>query len=161
MSNFDTCITRLLGVEGGYVFDPRDAGGETNWGISKRSYPSVDIKNLTKEAAEAIYKKDFWDTLQLDNAPLGIANQLLDFAVNSGSQTAIRALQRAVGVADDGNIGPHTKLAIASLKPSDLIMRLLAERLLFMTRCKGWNAFGKGWSVRIAKELQYGADDVD
>lgn len=160
MSNFDTCINRLLGNEGGYINDPHDAGGETNWGISKRSYPNADIAKLTKEAAAAIYKRDFWDVLQLDNAPLSIANQLLDFAVNSGCQTAIRALQRAVGVADDGHIGRHTQEALAATKPYDLVMLLLAERLIFMTNCKGWPNFGKGWAKRIANELKYGAQDV-
>ena len=57
-TTFDHCIELVLGHEGGYVDDPNDAGGETNWGISKRAYKDVDIKNLTKEEAKAIYKKD-------------------------------------------------------------------------------------------------------
>jgi len=158
--NFDICINRLLGNEGGYVNDPKDPGGETNWGISKRSYPMVDIKNLTKEQAAAIYKRDFWDPLQLDNAPLGIANQLLDFAVNSGLQTSIRALQRAVGVADDGVLGTFSKQAIARMQSHDIVMLLLAERIIFMTNCKNWDSAGKGWMRRIAHQLQYGAQDV-
>ncbi|MFZ6726149.1 glycoside hydrolase family 108 protein [Undibacterium sp. MH2W] len=158
--NFDICINRLLGNEGSYVNDPSDPGGETNWGISRRSYPMVDIKNLTKAQASMIYKRDFWDVVQLDDAPLGIANQLLDFAVNSGLQTAIRALQRAVGVADDGVLGAFSKQAIAKMQSHDIVMRLLAERIIFMTNCKNFDSDGKGWMRRIAKELQYGAQDV-
>ncbi len=43
--------------EGGYTNDPRDPGGETNWGISKRAYPNLDIKNLAMEEAKRIYKR--------------------------------------------------------------------------------------------------------
>lgn len=160
MGNFDKCLAVILENEGGYVNDPRDPGGETKYGISKRSYPTLDIKNLTAQQAGAIYKRDFWDPLQLDNAPAGIALQLFDFAVNSGTQTAIRALQRAVGVADDGAIGPQTRRAIAAMQSHDIVMRLLSERLLFMTRCPAWPAANKGWARRIAKLLSYGADDV-
>lgn len=160
MDNFQTSINRLLSNEGGYVNDPKDPGGETNWGISKRSYPHVDIKGLTRDQAIAIYKADFWDPISLDEAPLGISYQMLDFAVNSGIQTAIRALQRAVGVADDGVVGNHTRAAIAATEKHDLIMLFLAERLVFMTNCKNWDAAGKGWARRIAKNLRYGAADV-
>lgn len=160
MNNFDVSIGRLLSNEGGYVNDPQDPGGETNWGISKRSYPNVDIKNLKRSDAIAIYKRDFWDVLDLDRAPLGIGYQMLDFAVNSGPSTAIRALQRAVGVADDGVVGPHTKQAIAATDKHDLVMLFLAERLIFMTGLKNWPAAGRGWARRIAMDLKYGAQDV-
>ena len=58
---FDQAFDRLIDHEGGYVFDPRDPGGETKYGISKRSYPALNIKNLDLETAKAIYRKDFWD----------------------------------------------------------------------------------------------------
>uniref|UniRef100_UPI0039E582BF glycosyl hydrolase 108 family protein n=1 Tax=Klebsiella pneumoniae TaxID=573 RepID=UPI0039E582BF len=61
---FDDLIGRVLGHEGGYVNDPRDPGGETQFGISKRAYPNVDIKGLTRETAISIYKRDFWDRVQ-------------------------------------------------------------------------------------------------
>lgn len=160
MSNFDKCIARLLQTEGGYVNDPQDPGGETNFGISKRSYPNVDIKSLTWEKAAAIYKRDYWDPLDLDRAPDGIGYQLLSFSVNSGVGTAIRALQRAVGVADDGAIGPQTRAAIARMQDHDIIMRLVAERIIFMSNCHNWERDGKGWMRRLARELQWGADDV-
>jgi lysozyme family protein len=160
MTNYDTAINRLLGNEGGYVHDPDDPGGETKWGISKRSYPGINIKDLTREQAIALYRRDFWDRAGLESQPLVIGFQMLDFAVNSGAGTALRALQRAAGVADDGHIGPHTLAAIAEAAPHDLIMRFLAERLIFMTGCKNWTAAGKGWARRIAADLRYGAQDV-
>lgn len=160
MSAFDVAINRLLGNEGGYVNDPNDPGGETNWGISKRSYPSIDIADLTRDQAIAIYKRDFWNAIHGDDLPPGVSFQALDFAVNSGIETAIRALQRAAGVADDGNVGPVTMAAFKSMGASDLVMRLLAERLYFMTGLSGWVNFGKGWARRIANDLRFGAIDT-
>lgn len=158
--NFTTAINRVLGNEGGHVNNPADPGGETKWGISKRSYPRLDIAGLTREAAVELYHRDFWAPAGLDVLPLVVASQVLDFAVNSGTGTAIRALQRAVGVADDGVVGPHTRKAIAAAEPHELVMRLLAQRLRFMTALKGWPTFGAGWARRIAQQLDYGANDV-
>ena len=160
MTAFDIAINRLLGNEGGYVNDPNDPGGETKWGISKRSYPNLDIANLTRDQAIAIYKADFWDKIDGDAMPQGVGFQSLDFAVNSGIQTALRALQRAIGVADDGVFGPVSLAALKAADPADTIMRLLAERLMFMTGLSGWASFGRGWARRIAADLRYGAADT-
>lgn len=160
MSDFEVSINRILGHEGGYVDNKKDAGGRTNWGISARSYPKLDIGALTREQAIALYKRDFWDVLDLGKLPVGVGFQLLDFAVNSGTGTASRMLQRAIGVADDGIIGPVTLNEIHRIEPHDLIMNFLAERLIYMTNCSGWPDFGRGWTRRIAANLKYGAGDV-
>jgi len=157
--NFDTAFDRLIGHEGGYVNDPNDPGGETNWGISKRSYPTVDIRNLTREQAKAIYRRDFWNRIHADELPDGTAFQAFDFAVNSGIETAVRKLQRALGVADDGRWGPVTRAAAQAMSESDQIMLLNAERLDFMRRLSTWRNFGSGWAGRIANNLRYGAQD--
>ena len=156
---FDTACDRLLGHEGGYVNDPNDPGGETNWGISKRSYPQVNIKALTRDDAKAIYQRDFWDRIHADLLPDGVAFQAFDFAVNSGIETAIRCLQRALGVADDGHWGPVSQAAANVATESDMIMRLNAERLDFMTRLSNWPHASRGWTRRIAQNLRYGAAD--
>lgn len=157
---FDTAFDRLMGHEGNYVNNPKDPGGETRWGISKRAYPHIDIKNLTREHAKTIYYTDFWlriaDGLFYD----GVAFQAFDFAVNSGIETAVRALQRAVGVADDGHWGPVSTGAAALLSESDTILRLLAERLEFMTKLVNWPDASRGWARRIAANLRYGAVDA-
>ena len=158
--SFDISINRLLGSEGGLVNDPTDPGGLTQWGISQRSYPKLDIRALTRDQAIALYRRDFWMPIHADELPDGIGFQLLDFSVNSGSGTALRVLQRAVGVADDGHIGAVTLAAIKSIEPHDLIMRFLAERLIFMTNCKNWSSASKGWARRIANNLKFGAADV-
>lgn len=156
---FDDAFDRLLGHEGRYVDDPNDPGGETNWGISKRSYPHVDIKNLSREGARQIYRVDFWDRIHAADLPDGVAFQAFDFAVNSGIDTAVRYLQRALDVADDGHWGPISRAAAADASESDTIMRLNAERLDFMTRLANWPHHGRGWARRIAGNLRYGALD--
>lgn len=160
MSNFDIIIKRVLSTEAGYVNNPKDPGGETKFGICKRSYPKLDIPSITWEIATALYKRDFYDALQLGDLPLGIANQLMDFAVNSGGGTASRAVQRALRVADDGHIGPVTLAKMKETEPHDLIMRLLAQRLRFMRNCANWPNASRGWVERIAVQLELGADDV-
>ena len=157
--DFKQAIDRVLGHEGGYVNNPADPGGETKWGISKRSYPSVNIVSLTRDQAVEIYKKDFWDKINADQLYDGVAYQALDFAVNSGIGTAVRALQRALNVADDGHWGPITATAAKSVSESDQIMRILAERLDFMRKLKNWPTFSSGWVARIASNLRYGAED--
>lgn len=156
---FDGVFDRLIGHEGGYVNNPNDPGGETNWGISKRAYPNIDIKALSRDGAKVIYRRDFWDRLGADTLYDGVAFQLFDFAVNSGIETAVRYLQRAVGVADDGHWGPTSQAAASAMSESDAIMRLNAERLDFMTKLKNWPDAGRGWARRIAGNLRYGAAD--
>lgn len=158
--NFDQAFDRLIGHEGGYVNNPKDPGGETNWGISKRSYPNVNIAELTRDQAKAIYRADFWDTIRGDRLFDGVAYQLFDFAVNSGIQTSIRYFQRALGVADDGHWGPISQAAADAATESDQIMLINAERLDFMTRLNNWPDASRGWARRIAGNLRYGAVDA-
>lgn len=158
--NFEQAFDRLMGHEGGYVNDPADPGGETNWGISKRSYPDRDIKNLTRAEAKDIYKTDFWLRGHMDEYAPAIAFQVFDIAVNSGIGTAVRMLQRAAGVADDGYIGPVTIAAIRSKSVTDMLMLLIAERLDFWRRLSTWPNFGKGWAGRAAQDLRYAAEDA-
>lgn len=156
---FDTAFDRLMGNEGGYTPGVGDPGGETNWGISKRSYPNVDIKNLTRDDAKEIYLRDFWNRIHADRLADGVAFQVFEFAVNSGIETAVRYLQRALGVADDGQWGPVTQSAAAAMTASDTIMRFVAERLDFWTRLSNWPAASRGWARRAAQDLRYGAVD--
>ena len=159
-SAFDISINRLLSNEGGYVNNPNDPGGETKWGISKRSYPNLDIAALTRDDAIAIYRRDFWEPIDGDALPEPVAFQLLDFAVNSGIPTAIRALQRSVGVADDGHFGP---VSLAALKSEPLFVTVLlffAERQMFMTGLSNWPNAGRGWARRLAADMRYAAADL-
>lgn len=159
MANFLEVFDRLMGHEGNYSNDPNDPGGETKWGISKRAYPNLIIKLLTREQARDIYLRDFWNPLQMMLLPFSVAFQLFDFAVNSGIETSIRYFQRALNVADDGHFGPISKKAMEESTETDMIMNLNAERLEFMTKLKNWPHHGKGWAIRIANNLRFGALD--
>lgn len=158
---FETAIERVLGQEGGYVNRADDPGGETNWGVSKRSYPELDIKNLSRAAAIEIYRRDFWDANRLDEFPAAVQFNMLDMAVNSGMGNATRTLQKALGVADDGHIGPITLDAARHSNPHDLASRFIAQRLRFMAKLKAWEGSGRGWANRIADMLYFSAEDID
>lgn len=168
---FDDAFIRVLGHEGRLSLDPQDRGNWTSgvigvgelkgsfMGISAMSYPHLDIRNLTVEAVKSIYRRDFWDRVHADRLHDGVAFQAFDFAVNSGIGTAIRKLQAAVGVADDGDWGPISALAMTAMSESDIIMRFCAQRLRFMTYLSGWSHNSRGWARRIASNLEYGAED--
>ena len=113
MKNFDEIIEKVLEHEGGYVNDPKDLGGETNFGITKRFYPDVDIKNLTIEQAKQIYKKDYWDQNRVESLPQELWHIFFDMCINMGRRTAVKILQRAAknkgrNIAVDGGMGPAT-----------------------------------------------------
>lgn len=152
--NFDKAFERLIGHEGGYVNDPRDPGGETKFGISKRSYPAEDIKGLTLERAKAIYRRDFWGVAGCDAVPDAMKFDLFDMAVNSGPVTAIKTLQRSASVTPDGLLGPITLQALNSTPTPRLVARFNGHRLDFMTDLKTWSVFGKGWAKRVASNLK-------
>lgn len=157
---FDEAFARLIGHEGGEVNDPRDPGGHTKFGISKRAYPDVNIASLTVESAKAIYLRDYWQRAQADQYDGAIAFQVFDSAVNSGIGNAIRFLQRAVGVADDGQVGPLTLRAVNAMTVADVLMMFNAERLDFYTKLSTWPSFGKGWARRIVGNLRFSAKDA-
>ncbi len=114
MADFNLAIPVVLGNEGGYVNDPNDPGGETKYGISKASYPNVDIANLTVAQATAIYLRDFW--LFGGVMAQNVATKLFDTYVNE-RHDAIKIAQRVVGATIDGNYGPHTEAAINAVDP--------------------------------------------
>jgi lysozyme family protein len=154
-------IDRILSHEGGYVNHPNDPGGETKFGISKRSYPKYDIKNLTREQAIGIYYRDFWlPVVNICVEDAGLAFQVLDAAVNHGMGNACRFLQRAAGVADDGHAGPVTKAAVCRMKPDKIQLLFLAERFEFWAKLQNFDAFGRGWVRRGAQNLRYLVKDT-
>lgn len=160
-ADFHTFIQRILKSEGGYVNLASDPGGETQWGISKRSYPDVDIKNLTRDGAIAIYKRDFWDVINADEIYVSTAFAALDFAVNSGISTSIRKLQTAVGAADDGHWGPHSQELMRKISEPDVGFLFLAERLEYRAKLKIFPIYGAGWNNREAMNCRYMAQDTE
>jgi len=125
MSSFDLAIPVVLRREGGYTWDSADPGGETNFGISKRSYPNLDIKNLTSAAASAIYKADWWDKYGYGRIlAQSIATKIFDTAVNIGATMAHKVAQQATGVTVDGQLGPESIKAL-----NDAVEPLLLHKL--------------------------------
>lgn len=162
--NFDQAFARLVDPshEGGYVNNPADPGGETKYGISRRSYPEEDIKNLTLERAKLLYRRDFWNPAGCDALPDEVKFEVFDLAVNTSARgdpkQAIKLLQRAACMPEyevDGVLGPHTLLMIGSIEPHKLLRRLQGLRIRFYTGMKrDWFAeFGRGVMNRVAENM--------
>lgn len=159
MIDYDDAIERILAHEGGYVNNLADPGGETQWGIAKRSYPTVNIKTLTRDGAKAIYLRDFWTPVASKVGDSALCFQVLDAAVNHGIGNAIRFLQRAIGVADDGAFGPASQAALAARDPNDVHLLFMAERFEFWAKLRTFDTFGRGWVRRGAQNLRFLAKD--
>lgn len=160
MAKFEPAIKVVLKHEKGYSNNPRDKGGETNWGISKRSYPNVDIKNLTLKDAKDIYFRDFWIPVRcgiFDNQL--IATKIFDISVNMGKARAIRLLQKSVNAVFrskklkvDGKIGYKTLKAANDAVPIELLIEIRAQQAIRYTeiilRDPSQKVFLKGWMRR-------------
>ena len=155
MSKFDEIIEVVLEHEGGYVNDPEDPGGETNFGIAKRSHPDVDIKNLTREGAKEIYKEVYWDKNKVESLPEELWHIYFDMCVNQGKSRAVKIIQRAVngkgGSLDvDGGMGPMTIAAIGKSRVE--LDRVRAYRVKYysdlVTKKPDLERFYFGWFKR-------------
>ncbi len=156
--DFDTAFTTLLKHEGGFSDHPSDPGGKTRFGITEAVAREVgyrgDMRELPLDLAKRIYKDRYWDAVRADELPEAVRYAVFDAAVNSGPRQAILWLQRAVGVKDDGIIGPKTLAAVRAADPERLLRRILAQRLRFMAGLPNWPAFGRGWARRIADLME-------
>ncbi len=156
MANFDEAIEITLKHEGGYVNDPSDNGGETNFGISSRAYPNIDIKNLTEDEAKTIYKQDYWDKLKADEIESqNVASALFDTAVNMGVRTASKMIQSCLDTQTDGYIGANSLKAINATNEELLLLRFkLAKiaRYAYITEKRPANKkYLLGWINRTLK----------
>lgn len=131
--DFDTLFARLVLREGGYVNDPDDPGGETKYGITKRDFPSLDIKNLTKEKARDIYFKKYYIPSRAAELPDRLKEVYFDMCVHMGTKRAIKILQRAINhktgrnIKEDGILGDQTLIGAVELETE----RLRAFRVLY------------------------------
>ena len=151
MTLFDRCVEEVLRYEGGYVNDARDPGGETNMGISKRSYPGLSIKDLTRDEVIAIYRRDFWAPLRCPDLPPAVAFVVFDGGVNQGTTAAALDLQKAARVAQDGVIGPQTLEAVRAADPPELLVRVIAARSVRYAFTRNLSTFAEGWYLRLAR----------
>jgi lysozyme family protein len=156
---FNRCAALVTAktIEGGFVNDPKDPGGATNFGITLatlehwRGVPcSVeDVKELTQAEADVIYRALYWRVVSGDDLPAGIDLIVFDAAVNQGPGTAAGFLQRAAKVSVDRNIGPATLAAVRAANQPILITDYAAERMAEYQQDTGWEHDGRGWSNRV------------
>lgn len=150
---FQKAVALILKHEGGYVNDPRDPGGETNFGISKRAYPNEDIRGLTRERAAALYHRDYWQAIRGDELPFPLALVTFDMAVNAGVGAAVRHLQEALAVPVDGKLGPQTIAKAQAAQPVDAATRVSRRRILYYAALPGWQHYAKSWTQRTLETL--------
>lgn len=156
--NFERSLSLVLKSEGGFVNDPHDPGGATNLGVTIATFRQyvnpngtvTDLKALTTAQAGKVYKGQYWDAVKGDQLPDGVDYAVFDFAVNSGPSRAAKFLQAVVGVAQDGQIGPATLVAVANLPRSTIIQNICDNRLTFLKGLPTWSRFGRGWSSRVS-----------
>jgi lysozyme family protein len=126
----------------------------TNWGISAREFPTLDIKNLTREQAIEIYIEKYWGVLYNQITDQAIASKLADLGVLFGQGTAIKALQRAIPLKiDDGIFGLETLAAVNAADPIALLIRFKRQVLQDATQAATRHVEEmpdlQGWSKRI------------
>lgn len=154
---FERAIEVVLAHEGGYSDHPADRGGPTNYGLSSRANPDVDIEALTRDEAVEIYWSRYWTGKHYDLLPERIAVKVFDLAVNMGHSPAVCCLQRAlraVGqhVTVDGLVGRETAGAAAMLCELAVISALRSEAAgeyrVLLVRNPTLSPFASGWLSR-------------
>lgn len=157
--NWEISFQMVLKHEGGFVNNPKDPGGATNLGVTKKVWEDYvghqvsldDMKALTPEMVKPLYKKNYWDKIKGDQLPSGVDYAAYDLAVNSGTGRAAKYLQKIAGVPDDGVIGPKSMDAIMSCDPEQTVDALCDMRLDFLQKLPTWETFGKGWGRRVSE----------
>ena len=159
-------VPHILRFEGGFVDDPDDLGGATNKGVTLKTYkaycrrkgypvPTVErLKNLTDERFCDLLKIMYWDACKADFIESqSVANAIVDWAWNSGTATAVKEIQKVLGVKSDGVIGNITLSAINSHSPLPLFGLIQQTRKDYIDRiCKARpvnEKYRKGWMNRI------------
>lgn len=149
---FNWIIQFVLDAEGGYDNDPDDPGGETKYGIDKRSHPDVNIKELTVEEARDIYFTEYWTKFNCDKFAAPLGEVYFDCCVNTGAKQSNKFIQRAVGTEVDGIIGPKTLIAINQSDPAVLANAVIDQRQKFYENLAynkvSLKKFLKGWTNR-------------
>lgn len=152
----------ILRWEGGYTWHKADKGGPTNKGITIATFRQFygkgktinDLKRLTDEQWDYIFKRGFWLPFKADNiTSQGIANICVDWAWASGTVTAIRQVQRLLRVSVDGKVGPQTVNAINNADAKTLFKRIKEQRIVFVENIVKRDPTQKrwldGWKNRI------------
>ncbi|MDR3536714.1 MAG: glycosyl hydrolase 108 family protein [Acetobacteraceae bacterium] len=159
---FDSCVAVTLTQEGGFSDNPNDPGGATNFGITLATLQATrgtpvtvdDVRTMTRDEAVEIYRSNHWLPARCGDMPAGVDLMVFDFGVNSGPRTAVKAVQRLVGVKDDGSVGPVTLNALSRADAKTLVNALAQARLEYCRALPTWPDFGTGWTNRVRQVEQ-------
>ena len=157
--NFDAALAAVLHHEGNFVNHPKDPGGMTNLGVTKRVWEEwvgheVDekaMRALTPADVDTLYRRKYWDKVRGDELPAGVDYAVFDAAINSGPGRASKWLQTAVGAVPDGAIGPGTMAKVQEMDAKAIVEKYQATRLAFLQSLPTWDTFGKGWGRRVTE----------
>ena len=155
--NFKKALEYVLVHEGGWADHPKDPGGPTMKGVTLVTYrrhfgedkSADDLRNITDEELEHIYRSGYWQKCSCDALPSGVDYAVFDAAVNSGPRRSARWLQAAVGAKQDGVIGQKTLARVAAENPVQVVDMMCDRRLDFLRNLSTWPTFGKGWTRRV------------
>lgn len=173
MERFDICFERIIGHEGNYTSDRRDRGNwstgvigqgkllGTKFGVSGMAYPNLDIKNMTVSTAKTIYYKDYWQKFNCDSLPAGVDYLYMDACINHGGNRAAKILQAAVGVTQDGQIGPMTIAAVKDMPARKLATEFAYHRMIFYTEIGTFPTYKRGWTRRAIETYGTALADAD
>jgi len=155
--NYEKCLQAILHHEGGYVNHPKDPGGETNFGVTKRVYEAwggnKDMTELTVEDVAPIYKKNYWHKVKGDSLPAGLDLCIFDFGVNAGPGRAAKYIQTQIGTIADGGIGPNTLSKLDEYVARTGLEKTITEyqrvRQDYYESLSTFYTFGRGWTRRV------------
>jgi len=168
-ANYQKCLDMILHHEGGYVNHPKDPGGETNLGVTKRVYEDFggtkDMKDLTVEDVAPIYEKNYWGRMKCDSIPSGLDLCVFDFGVNAGTGRSAKFLQTMIGTTADGGIGPNTLSKLSDYIDEngieEAIKNFQSERQGYYESLSTFETFGKGWTRRVEETTDAALKMVD
>ena len=160
--NYQACLDMILHHEGGYVNHPKDPGGETNLGVTKRVYEewggTKDMKDLEVEDVAPIYRKNYWDRIKADDIASGLDLCVFDFGVNAGTGRSAKYLQTLIGTTADGGIGPNTLKKLDEYleenSVEDAIKNYQNERQSYYESLSTFETFGRGWTRRVEETTE-------
>jgi len=156
-NNFKNALEHVLVHEGGWTDHPRDPGGATMKGVTLKTYrehfgrekSKDDLRNISEEELEQIYRLGYWEKCHCDDLPTGVDYAVFDAAVNSGPGRSARWLQAAVGAKQDGAIGTNTLSAVSENNSVQIVNNMCDRRLTYLHGLDTWDTFGKGWQRRV------------
>lgn len=155
--NFKNALNHVLRHEGGWSDHKDDPGGATMKGVTldvfKRHFGpgkgKDDLRQITNDQLEQIYRSGYWNKCHCDELPAGIDYVVFDAAVNSGPGRGVKWLQAAIGVEQDGGIGPKTLAKVEALNTIQVADNMCDRRLDFLQKLSTWSTFGRGWERRV------------